>query len=112
MPEEAAVQSAVSGASCGLELSGTGPFAVFAVDAGTHLTAGLCEGTAELTPALARELETLTDGSGTVVASSDPVPGGPATGSTEEAPWPVGIYLAGAVGLLVLGWLGRRVLRR
>ena len=113
VPERAVVLSPVSGASCGLELTGTGPFVVFAGDAGTHLTAGLCQGTAELTPALERELDGLDDGSGTVVASRDPVPDDPAMGTgVATRAWPAWAYLVGAVALLALAALGRRVLRR
>jgi len=52
-----AVLSAASGASCGLELAGDGPFLVFATrDDDGVLRADLCGGTAELTPGLAAEV--------------------------------------------------------
>lgn len=51
------VVSAASGASCGLELAGNGPFLVFATrDDDGVLRADLCGGTAELTPGLAAEV--------------------------------------------------------
>lgn len=86
---------------------------MFAGDAGTHLTAELCGGSAELTPALARELDGLDDGSGTIVETRAFVPRDPAMGTgVARRAWPAWAYLAGAGGLLVLAALGRRVLRR
>ena len=76
VPERAVVLSAESGASCGLELRGNGPFVVFAGDAGTHLDAGLCDGTTELTPAVEAELDDLAGpaSSAAVVPGSHPDP--------------------------------------
>lgn len=48
--EEQAVVSADSGATCGLELAGDGPFAVLAAWDGDVLEASLCGGTGDLTP--------------------------------------------------------------
>ena len=57
------VVSSADGASCGLELSGDGPFVVFASrDAGLpedQYRAGLCDGTTTLDPAIAAQLADL-----------------------------------------------------
>ena len=104
VPAEAVIQSASSGASCGLELTGSGPFAVFARDAGTHLTAELCQGSAQLTPALARELDGLAGSGGAVVPGRGPAP--PEGGGRPEP-----AFLAGTADLLVLLPLVWRVLQ-
>jgi Tissue inhibitor of metalloproteinase len=54
-----AVFSAASGASCGLELDGEGPFVVFARQDGDRYRADLCGGTTALTPHLHSELAAL-----------------------------------------------------
>jgi len=100
------VVSADSGASCGLELAGDGPFLVFATDpAGApegQLAADLCGGSAPLTPALAAEVHDLTGAAG-------PVPPGPETPLPGPLPGPAPIGMAaegasaGTVRALVLG---------
>ena len=111
VPERASVRSAVSGASCGLELTGRGPFVVFAGDAGTHLTAHLCDGTARLTPTLERQITALADGSGTVVARTGPSTTYPDMEAEPAHRLPRWGYLAGAGGLLVLVTSWWRLLR-
>jgi len=102
---EQQVVSADSGASCGLELAGDGPFLVFATDpAGApegQLAADLCGGTAPLTPALAAEVHDLT-GAG----PAPPGPEAPLPGPLPE-PAPIGMAAegasAGTAWALVLG---------
>ena len=113
VPEEVAVRSAESGASCGLELTGTGPFVVFAVDAGTHLSAGLCQGTAALTPSLEGELAALADGSAVVLRDGASAPASPdVEEEAEPGGWPGWAYVAGTVGLLALAAAARRAVGR
>jgi len=109
------VVSADSGASCGLELSGDGPFVVFANREGAQYTASLCGGSAPLTAALEADLRAL----GPAAAPSRPSRASPAArtgasdvppvGGSGSWPWPAGgaVVLAGAA----LAWgLRRRVL--
>jgi hypothetical protein len=109
--EEQAVLSPVSGATCGLELVGEGPFVVFAsrsTDLGgepfatladDQYAAFLCGGTAPLTPALEAELTALSPPP--APSEEPPVPGaaGPAdAGSALPGP---AIAAAVALGLVV-----------
>jgi hypothetical protein len=104
---EQGVVSPASGASCGLELGGDGPFLVFATTSSDlpagQLAAGLCGGTTPLSPELAAELPTITRG---------PEEPGPGAAGTELAGglsgWALG---AGALAVIALG-LGGAVLRR
>jgi hypothetical protein len=113
--ERQGVVSPVSGATCGLELSGEGPFVVFATRSadlgGMRFTslaedqyaAFLCGGTAPSTPALEAELGALADvppGS-----SAAPLPGAAGTvppGSGMLVPGLVGV---GAAALLAGTWV-------
>ncbi len=99
------VGSVVSGASCGLELDGTGPFLVFA-DAGKAgaLKANLCGGTRPLgtgpDPAL---------GAGYEPVAAVPVVAAP--GSEGESS-PALLALGGALGLIAIGGLAVELHRR
>ena len=104
-----AVFSAADGASCGLELDGTGPFVVFAWHHDERLRADLCGGTAELTPELHAELAALSaDGSGRLLPGSSP-------GTSWWTPPRVAVGglagLFGAAGLLFLRRHRRRRLQ-
>ena len=109
--EEQAVLSPVSGATCGLELVGEGPFVVFAsrsADLGgepfatlaaDQYAAFLCGGTAPLTPALEAELTALS--AAPAPSEEPPAPGaaGPAdAGSALPGP---AIAAVVALGLVV-----------
>ena len=107
--ERQAVVSPDSGASCGLELEGDGPFAVFAQRDGDGYRARLCGGSGPLTPDLQATLEEL----------ADPATGAPPTGvlrpgSSPEAGW----WTSGRTGMtaaaaaLVLTSAGVLTLRR
>ncbi|WNV75421.1 hypothetical protein [Geodermatophilus sp. DSM 44513] len=98
----AARQGVLSPARCGLELSGEGPFLVFATREGDGLTAGSCGGTAPWTVEAAAEVQMLT-GSGT------PTPG---SAGTEVRTGPSRTTLeAGAAAVLVVV-VGGLLLRR
>lgn len=124
--ERQEVLSPVSGASCGLELTGEGTVVVFATrtadsylsDSGPELEddqyyAYLCDGSAPLTPQLEAELAAL----GPVAPpASDPRPATPvepraaaATAPDRDGPAAAPLVLGGAAVLLVAGVL---VLRR
>jgi hypothetical protein len=128
---EQGVLSPDSGASCGLELSGAGPFVVFATrstDLGgssfATLTDGqyaafLCGGTAPLTPAVEAELQAL----GPAAAPTSPgEPAAEASGSARDPrPGVSGTDLAGSGvplpavvggGLAVLALAGLMIRRR
>ena len=125
--ESQGVLSPVSGASCGLELTGAGPFVVFATrsaDAGAgfprlaedQYAAFLCGGSAPWTPELDAELAALAGPPAGPEAVSDPLPGdaglAPA-GSSPLLPVLAGVgavvVLAGGVALLLRRRLrGRR----
>jgi hypothetical protein len=113
------VVSADSGASCGLELSGDGPFVVFANREGAQYTASLCGGSAPLTAALEADLRALGPAAAPSAGPSRPSRPSPAArtgasdvppvGGSGSWPWPAGgaVVLAGAA----LAWgLRRRVL--
>ncbi|WP_164700703.1 hypothetical protein [Modestobacter sp. KNN46-3] len=107
------VVSAASGASCGIELSGDGPFLVFAggQDGGPH-RAGLCGGTAPAAPQLVAEVRALSAAEGAAVAV-DPLPGAAGT-ELRSAPQPwAGVLVAAGAGLVLLtALLVRRSRRR
>ncbi|MGY1856442.1 hypothetical protein [Modestobacter sp. SYSU DS0290] len=95
------VVSACSGASCGLELTGDGPFLIFATDPPDlpegQLAADLCGGTAPLTPQLAAEAR------GIAAVADPPTPGPPVGAQAEEADGTKALALvAGAAGAAVL----------
>jgi hypothetical protein len=108
------VVSAADGASCGLELSGDGPFVVFASrDPGLpedQYRAGLCDGTTTVDPAISDELADLA-GVPTPAASSGSPPAGGTAGLQGAGLSPVATALIGA-GALVVVAIGGRVLRR
>lgn len=103
------VVSAASGASCGLELAGDGPFLVFAggQDGGPH-RADLCGGTAPAAPELVAEVRALSAAEGAAVAV-DPLPGAAGT-ELRSAPqsWAGVLVVAGAGLALLTGLLARR----
>ena len=112
--EAQGVVSADSGASCGLELSGKGPFVVFAnrdpeLPEGRY-RAGLCDGSAVLDPAVVAELAELTTLT-TSTGAPGALPAQGAAGVDSSGPGPVPALLigAGVLGALVAGWV---VLRR
>lgn len=108
------VVSAASGASCGLELSGDGPFLVFADRPGEQgdgpYSAGLCDGTAPVTPDLLTEVRSLSAAEGAAV---DPLPGAAGT-ELRSVPqsWAGVLVVAGAGLALLTGLLVRRSRRR
>ncbi|MGY1843868.1 hypothetical protein [Modestobacter sp. SYSU DS0875] len=111
------VVSADSGASCGLELAGDGPFLVFATDPPDlpegQLAADLRGGTAPLTPELAAEVRDLAPGTEGLPLTGAPGPADPqaaAAGPSSGAGTAVGLAVLAAGALGVLGW--RRTRRR
>jgi hypothetical protein len=82
---EQGVVSAASGASCGLELSGDGPFLVLATRSGggDPLSADLCGGTTRTTPQLEAEVSAMTGGA----SPGDPRPGAAGTALDAGLPW-------------------------
>ena len=105
--QQQGVVSADSGGSCGLELSGTGPFVVFATRAadGTTLTADLCGGTAPAAAALAADLRSLT-GTPAAPRPGDDVPSG--TGAEPGTAWVPALAVSGAAALLLLALFAMR----
>jgi hypothetical protein len=101
-PAGPTVVSAESGASCGLELTGNGPFLVFAArDDGGVLRADLCGGTAPLTAELAAEVEALGG------SAAPPSPGtsdvaGPIDPAMEDDSAPRSTALAREIGAALL----------
>lgn len=97
------VVSAASGASCGLELTGEGPFLVFATREDGRLAAGLCGGTTAWTAEAAAEVQMLT-------GATAPEPG---TAGTEFPTGPSRTALeAGAAVVLAAAVVGGLLLRR
>jgi hypothetical protein len=95
--EEQGVLSADSGASCGLELSGSGPFVVFATGSDREYSAGLCGGTTPATAEIRTELRAL--------AETPPQPLAGAAGTDPSGPqWPV-LAATGALVLALAGWV-------
>lgn len=125
--EEQAVLSPMSGASCGLELGGNGPFVVFATRSGDlggpsfaglgdQYAAFLCGGTAPATDDLEAELRALAGppasgppASGPPVpgddGSADAPPGAVGPGATYDPGLPTPALTAGALTVVLLGWL-------
>ena len=117
--ERQGVVSPVSGATCGLELSGEGPFVVFATRsadlggmrfttlADDQYAAFLCGGTAPSTPALAAELAALADSP--PGPSAAPLPGAAGTVPLRQGLLVPGLVGVGAAALLAGTWvLARR----
>jgi hypothetical protein len=108
------VVSSADGASCGLELSGDGPFVVFAShDPGLpedQYRAGLCGGTTTVDPAITDELTDLA-GVPAPDASSGSPPAGGTAGLQGGGLSPVATALIGAGALVVIA-IGGLVLRR
>ncbi len=116
---EQGVLSPASGASCGLELVGDGPFVVFATRsadlgggdplptlADGQYAALLCGGTGPATPGLLAELDALAP----AAATPAPLPG--SAGTTPAGPGRVVPTVAGAGALALLGIGALLVLRR
>jgi len=101
--QQQGVVSADQGGSCGLELSGKGPFVVFAsrpADGGTTLTADLCGGTAPAAAALEADLGALTGASARPLAGDD-VPR--LAGAEPATSWVPALAVAGGLALVLLG---------
>jgi hypothetical protein len=96
------VVSAASGASCGLELQGEGPFVVFATRSGDGLAADLCGGTAAWSAAIEGELSALTRRA----VPQEPAPGAAGDELPGGVPW-VWVTLA-AAALAGAGVVARR----
>jgi hypothetical protein len=96
------VVSAASGASCGLELTGDGPFLVFATREDGRLAAGLCSGTGPWTAEAAAEVQMLT-------GSAPPRPG---AAGTEFPSTPSGAVLEVAAAVLFVAAFGAGLLLR
>ena len=97
------VVSAASGASCGLELTGDGPFLVFATREGDRLAAGLCGGTTPWTAEAAAEVQMLTGATAPEPgAAGTEFPGGPSRTAVEAV----------VAVLLVVAFGGGLLLRR
>lgn len=106
--EQQGVVSADSGATCGLDLPGAGPFVVFVTGSADRYTAALCDGSGTLTPEIEAELREL-------AASSGPVPPRPGASGTDFPGVPTAAYLAGGAAVLALafaGWVFLRGRRR
>jgi hypothetical protein len=117
--ERQGVVSADFGSSCGLELSGVGPFAVFATRSddvvGDQYAADLCGGTAPVDATLAADLATLAASPVNPAPSDAPQPG--AAGPTAPQPAASSVLVAplaasAALVLLLAGLLLRRRARR
>jgi hypothetical protein len=104
--EEQGVVSADSGASCGLELSGEGPFVVYATASDGGYTAGLCDGAARTTDDITAELRALAAGTG----GAPPAPRAGDAGT--DAPGPPTYALVGAGALVLALGVGFRLLLR
>jgi hypothetical protein len=112
--EQQVVLSPVSGATCGLELAGDGPFVVyatrstdlggepFATLADDQYAAFLCGGTAPLTPALEAELAALTPSPAPSKGTPLPGAGGTASSGSPSGSGLPGPVIAGAGALAVL----------
>lgn len=112
--ERQGVVSADFSSSCGLELSGDGPFVVFATRsadvADDQYAADLCGGSGPVDETLAAELTALAGPSTDPAPPSDPVPEAaptPRQPAASPPPWPA-IAATAALVLLVGGLLLRR----
>lgn len=103
-------RSASDGGACGLEGMAVGREYVFFV---RGRQAGLCDGTAPVSPALVADVEAVTGPGKAAPASTPELTTEPdqglevarESGTLTAAPW--GAVAAGAVALLVVGWLSR-----
>jgi MYXO-CTERM domain-containing protein len=111
------VLSPVSGATCGLELTGEGPFVVFATrstDIGGQFTtladdqyaAFLCGGTGPVTPAIAAELTALAERPADLMTA--PLPGAAEVEPAASSPVVPALVGIGALLVLVAALLVRR----
>ena len=110
---EQGVLSPLSGATCGLELVGDGPFVVFATGspdlggtpfaalAGDQYASLLCDGTAPATAELVAELRALAPAAPD--AAGAPLPGRAGTTAPGGGPWVPAVAGAGALVLLAVG---------
>lgn len=100
--ERQEVTTAQSGASCGLEIEGEGPFLVFAnlSQTGDGLTAGLCGGTDELAEVAPPS------------RSAAPPSGAPLAGSSPSMALPDTLWPVVGAAAMVLGLVGWLVARR
>ncbi|MGY1635864.1 hypothetical protein ACI78V_04330 [Geodermatophilus sp. SYSU D00742] len=107
---EQGVVSAASGASCGLELAGEGPFLVLATGSadldGGQLSADLCGGTTTWTPVTEAGVRAATG----LDAPAGPRPGAAGTEFGGQPLW--GRLALAAAGVGALGLLGATLLRR
>ena len=101
--QQQGVVSADQGGSCGLELSGKGPFVVFAkrpAGGGATLTADLCGGTAPAGAALEADLGALAGAPARPLADDDVPSVAPAEPATS---WVPALAVAGGLALVLLG---------
>lgn len=107
--ERQGVVSPASGASCGLELAGEGPFLVFATREDGRLAADLCGGTTAWTAEAAAQVQMLTGaaapGAG---AAGTELPGGPSAAQVEAAVAVLVVLAFGAALLLRRRGVSRR----
>ena len=97
------VVSPASGASCGLELAGEGPFLVFATREDGRLAAGLCGGTTAWSAEAAAEVQMLTGAAAPEPGTAGTeLPGGPSDAALE----------AGAAVVIAAAVVGGLLLRR
>jgi hypothetical protein len=114
--EKQGIVSAADSASCGLALSGTGPFVVFAsrdpdLPDGQY-RAGACGGTGQLDPAVLAELAELTPLTTTGDPGALPRQGSAGMQSTGLGPVAVAVIGVGALTVVALVWLVLHRLRR
>ncbi len=95
------VLSAASGASCGLELRGGGPFLVFATRQGDALAADLCGGTRPWDATTAAEVQMLTGAAPPRPGTAGTEPAGQLSDATLEAAVAVLLVAAFGAGLFV-----------
>jgi hypothetical protein len=99
-----------SGASCGLELDGSGPFVIYATHDSSYIdperdqyAAGLCDGSQPLTPAVERSLAAQAP-EGPIMPASSVEESAEGRGGVST-PLMVGLGAIGAVVAAVVGWL-------
>ncbi|MPZ01095.1 MAG: hypothetical protein GEU97_24645 [Actinophytocola sp.] len=106
----AQVRTAISGASCGLELDGEGPFLVFTQFGDDGLTASLCGGTRDLpetVPAVLGEGRPPAGSGGTEAVTHEESMSG-IDGGTPMAVWLTGGAAVALIALLSYGMYRRR----
>jgi hypothetical protein len=97
---------------CGLDLSGTGPFVVFARERDGHLRTGGCSGTGLLRPDLEAELDALAPASTTATPGPEPTAGEAPLGSQSQRSGPSVPVLAGGAVLVGIACVGLQLWRR